>query len=360
MKWDVKREGIEGVTFEIDGLKIDFSIDRFEPYEEWEDGKWCDIWFEIDDGTEKEIIGGEEICAFEVVTIRDFIKDVLENKDPGYEFKTIEPYYIVRKSGKEPCAIEWVVPRRYPTDEYYYSNERRILVFRNNDLERLYEYINQIVGEECGKGNEFDMNEIIDGSGIQFYEAATVIKFFRENVELFRDKKITGFYIPGPPVWYESAPKGTSFETDYPFIIEFETYVVLINYGFYSDMRMRFVNKKDFDKGELTLELVGRMEDSPQPFENLDILGARDSSLVEVIVERFSEGFDSDFARDYIRPDGGDYFAAIYFMTEKNGLMICAQDAISDGWMTFKTVDWIDIDRLEDNSEYTYERIKIQ
>ncbi len=152
-RWPTKREGIEGVIFEIDGLKIDFSIDRFEAYEEWEDGKWCDIWFEIDDGTEKEIIGGEEICAFEVVGIRDLIEDVLGNKDPGYEYETIEPYYIVRKSGKEPYAIEWVVPRRYPTDEYYYSNETRILTFRKNELERLYEYINQIVGESVCKRN---------------------------------------------------------------------------------------------------------------------------------------------------------------------------------------------------------------
>lgn len=140
--WPIKRDGIEGVLFEIDGLIVDFSIDRFEPYEEWEDGKWCDIWFEIDDGVKKEIIGGEEeICAYEVVYIRDFIKDVLDGRDPGPEYNTIEPYYAVRKSAKEPFAIEWEIPRRNPTDEYYYDSEKRVLVFRKNDLERLYEYL---------------------------------------------------------------------------------------------------------------------------------------------------------------------------------------------------------------------------
>ena len=145
MKSSNKREGIDGIDFEIDGLRINFSIDRFEPYEEGEDGKWCDIWFEIDDGKEKEIIGGEEICAFEVVEIRDFIMSVLDNKDPGYDFETIEPYYVVRKSDKEPYMMEWVVPCRYQTDKYYYSNERRILVFRKNDLERLYEYLDNVI-----------------------------------------------------------------------------------------------------------------------------------------------------------------------------------------------------------------------
>ena len=143
-KWPIKRDGIESILFEIDGLKVDFSIDRFEPYEEWEDGKWCDIWFEIDDGVKKEIIGGEEICAYEAVDIRDFIMAVLDGKDPGPEFKTIEPYYTVRKSAKEPFAIEWEIPRRYPTDEYYYSDEERVLVFRKTDLEKLFEYLDKV------------------------------------------------------------------------------------------------------------------------------------------------------------------------------------------------------------------------
>lgn len=150
-KWPIKRDGIEDILFEIDGLKVDFSIDRFEPYKEWEDGKWCDIWFEIDDGMQKETIGGEEMCAYEVVYIRDFIKDVLDGKDPGPEYNTIEPYYAVRKSTKEPYAIEWEIPRRYPTDEYYYGNGKRILVFRKNDLERLYTYLDKVIRKEMEK-----------------------------------------------------------------------------------------------------------------------------------------------------------------------------------------------------------------
>ncbi len=209
------------------------------------------------------------------------------------------------------------------------------------------------------KGSEFDMNEIIDGPGIQFYEATTVIKFFRDNADLFRDKRITGFYIPGPQVWYEGAPKGFAFETSYPMFIEFETFVLLIEYGFYSDMTFRFMNKNDFDHGEWTYDILESIID-PQPSENLNLLASREGHLTEVIIERFSKEFESNAARDLIRLAGGDYFAAIYFMTENNGLMICGEDAISDGWMEFKTVDWDDIDQLEDNSEHIYERIKIK
>ena len=142
-KWPEKREGIEGIVFEIDGLTVDFAIDRFEPFKEWEYAKWCDIWFEIDDGKEKEVIGGEEICADEVVYIRDFIKDVLDGKGSDNDFNTIEPYYTVRKSSEEPCAMEWTI--------HHYSDKERVLVFHRNELEKLYAYLDKVIMKNLGK-----------------------------------------------------------------------------------------------------------------------------------------------------------------------------------------------------------------
>ena len=206
---------------------------------------------------------------------------------------------------------------------------------------------------------KFDLNERVE----HFREASALIRFITNNTELFRGEKINGIYTPGPICVCGRDSNEMVFETAEEILIEFDTIVMMIEYYFLSDMTIHIMSRDEFHKGEaLEIHILGHSEPLinriPHELEKNDYLKSIDKTIEEVVIERFSHEFEYNCEGD-IRPEGGDYFATVIFTTSDKGLLICAQDAIYDGWLFYKIIDRPEVDRLADDSKFHYEKIRI-
>lgn len=194
---------------------------------------------------------------------------------------------------------------------------------------------------------------------IKFCEATTLIKFIRNNAERIKSESINGIYYTSNLSWYEHTPEKKVWITDTCLIIEFDTFVIQIDYYFSSDMLIKIVDRDSFYKGELTRSIYDyqTMLKNPQPFEKNEDLNVIDNPICEVIIERFSHEFEVNPSEGTVRISGGDYFDSVIFMMGDVGLRMCPEDSIMDGYLDYELFYKRDVDVLKPHKDVYYERI---
>ncbi len=93
---------------------------------------------------------------------------------------------------------------------------------------------------------KFDLNERVE----RFKEATALIDFIKDHKELFCGEKINGIYTPGPISLSGQAPDEMIFESSEEILVEFETFVLMIEYNFLSDATIHIMSRDEFLKGE--------------------------------------------------------------------------------------------------------------
>lgn len=159
-----------------------------------------------------------------------------------------------------------------------------------------------------------------------FYEAEPFLKFIEENIDKLAGKEIKRVYTDGV---FGSI-------TDTPVAFEFEDVCIVVEYFFYSDIKLTVTDPKTFYEDE-SFEYVrgARSVDTEASDWDKDMLFPYiGRSVKDAALERFSEEFEINGATGETRPDGGDYFKTIAVFFD-NGMQffICGQDAMDDGYM---------------------------
>lgn len=201
---------------------------------------------------------------------------------------------------------------------------------------------------------------------IQFYEAKSLIKYIRDNVNALLKESIRGIYTPGPISWSEYNPGKRIYDTAEEMIIDFDSFAIMLEYYYLSDLKIKILDHEDMNAEIMNkVHILGHDRPVTIPFQ-LDEIGPNNilaeinKPIKEIIIECFNHEFPIEPFGDCIRTAGGDYFASIYIITEDKGLHICAEHADNDGSMDYDIVEWEDVNVLEDGPEYCYERITIQ
>ncbi len=204
------------------------------------------------------------------------------------------------------------------------------------------------------------ITELMDKK-VSFCEATPLIDFIRANTKLFCRERINGIYTPGVILWeYRDSGERVFEAAENVIIIEFDNFVIKIDYHIASEIDIYIITREDFYRGKLTgFHILGHKDIicNPLPFDRNEYLECVNTPVKEIIIERFSHEFESIFSNETVRPDGGDYFDSIVFMTEENGLRLTPADAIHDGGLYYDVIDAKKINEIQDNNQY--ERIKV-
>lgn len=154
---------------------------------------------------------------------------------------------------------------------------------------------------------------------ITYKEASPFIDYIQKNKQHIIGKSIKGFYSDGFFGY-------SCFE---PLAFEFDDFVIILRYYFYSDITIHIVDPDFFhsDNSKNSSEkpnLCYYIDKTDFPYINCKI--------IDIEVERFSEEFEINPSTRKTRPKGGDYFRTITVHLEGgNKFHICALSAISDG-----------------------------
>lgn len=190
---------------------------------------------------------------------------------------------------------------------------------------------------------------------LNFREASTLINFINENVEILKTEKVRGIWDSGHPEWSANTLGRPSFCTDHAVFVEFDQFLLKIDYLFDSDLRMRVFPKENFPEGEEFYDV----QDKSPAIRN-DRLVLAENSVKEVIVQLFSHEFETEASGGSIRPEGGDYFSAIIMMFGETGLWIKPEAAEMDGYLDYELIDGAELETMVGNTQYTYKRIFVE
>lgn len=196
-------------------------------------------------------------------------------------------------------------------------------------------------------------------NSIAFYDATTLIKFIKDNAERIKSESINGIYHTDSLSWFEHIPNKKTWSTDTCIIIEFETFVIQIDYYFSSHMLIKIVDRDGFYKGKLTQDIYDykTMQQNPQPFEKVEDLNVINKPICEFIIERFSHEFEIDPSRRTVRLAGGDYFDSVIFMIGDIGIRLRPEESMMDGYLDYELFSRADVEELENHQDVFYERI---
>jgi len=159
-----------------------------------------------------------------------------------------------------------------------------------------------------------------------FTEAAPLISFIQKHKSELVGKCINCFY--------SSNVFGSI--SDEPLVFEFDDFVLVLHYFFYSDMTIQIIDPELFHSDETLNFLYRDIWESRHVHHYIQKIDFpyTNCKITDITVEQFSEEFEINGATGETRPDGGDYFKMITVHLE-NGkqFYICALDAISDGYV---------------------------
>ena len=157
-------------------------------------------------------------------------------------------------------------------------------------------------------------------------EAAPLIDFIEKHKSSLVGKSIHAFY--------SSNLFGDI--TDEPLAFEFDDFVLVLHYFFYSDITIQAIEPDLFHSDESLNFLYKDIEWSRNVRHYIQKIDFpyNNAKIVDISVERFSEEFEINGATGETRPNGGDYFRTITVHLE-NGQQfhICALDAMADGYV---------------------------
>lgn len=161
---------------------------------------------------------------------------------------------------------------------------------------------------------------------VEFRYRHEFLDFLAENKDKIIGNCIKGFYN-GYGV-YDAL-------IDDPLALVFDTFCVVIEYFFWSDITIYIVDRATFEKDPslefIYKDVVGLSISFPQEKdEAFPLCGV---PIKRVSLSPFTNEFYTNVARDIVRPEGGDYFREIKIELENGqALCICAEDPISDGY----------------------------
>ena len=159
-----------------------------------------------------------------------------------------------------------------------------------------------------------------------FTEAAPLIDFIEKHKNSIVGKSIHAFY--------SSALFGDM--TDEPLAFEFDDFILVLQYFFYSDITIRTIEPNLFHSDESLNFLYKNIEWSRNVRHYIQKIDFpyNNAKIVDISIECFSEEFEINGATGETRPNGGDYFRTITIHLE-NGhqFHICALDAMADGYV---------------------------
>ncbi len=187
---------------------------------------------------------------------------------------------------------------------------------------------------------------------MRFYEATSLIKFFKEYADVFRNERIRGILAPMGLEWSinKKTRRKVYSETETIFI-EFDSFAMEIYYCFASDLTINLRKNGSISGNKCTFEYDGHT------YARNGYITFPDKTLSEVIISRFSSEFEVDGPSSAVRIDGGDYFSDIIFMCGDRGLRLNPKPAFFDGYLDYELVDRQDLEDLIMDPAYYYERI---
>lgn len=157
-----------------------------------------------------------------------------------------------------------------------------------------------------------------------FIEAVLLIDFISKNKFKFVNQKIKGVFTSTSGFF--SSDKVCMADT--PAILLIGDYEIVINYMFYSDIKI------------MISPLIDSIVDYEKEYKICNLLKCKywlqpkELEIEDIEITRFNDEFCINPADDETRPQGGDYFSVIALkLKDGKRLCICAEDGSSDGYM---------------------------
>lgn len=161
-----------------------------------------------------------------------------------------------------------------------------------------------------------------------FLEATPLLEFIEKNQNRIIGKKITAV----------RSSCGMNGMTDEAIVLSFGNISIVFYYLFYSDLYIDIVNTIDIEQDPSLNFIYREIPDRRNvsfycpPVEDCGLIG---KTLENIDVIRFHHKFETNASTGETRPKGGDYFKDLLFWFEGDNLLnICAEDAISDGYIS--------------------------
>lgn len=160
----------------------------------------------------------------------------------------------------------------------------------------------------------------------RFTEAAPFLRYITQNKERIIGKRIVGYYSDA---WFGSMAEN-------PIVFEMEDYCIIVRYYWLSSVTLYIVDTDTF-KNDMSLNFL--YKDVPGSRNVTEWVYKCDApfigkKIVDIQVDRFSEGFEMNPATGELHPDGGDYFSVItVFLDDGSCFHVCAADFIYDGYI---------------------------
>ena len=157
-----------------------------------------------------------------------------------------------------------------------------------------------------------------------FTEAWPLKQFFRENRKKFLGQHIHAFYS-------DNEFAQTAFS---PVVFELDDYCLVVDYEFYSNMKLYVVDKKTFNQDK---SLNFLYTDTPYSKNNGYYIEKQKfpyigDEITDIEIKQTSYPLKISEAHDIYLPKGGDYFTTItVIMDEEWEFCICAAAAVVDG-----------------------------
>ncbi len=193
-----------------------------------------------------------------------------------------------------------------------------------------------------------------------FYEAGTLIQFFKDHTQRIKTEKINGIYLLDTVPYKKTSHGIDVFEVSKPVILEFDTIVANITCFYYSEAIIRTMTIEEFEhiqkrsewiRGLLTMD---EMIDRYQAFMEGEKMVFPYSPIKDLYLERFSDEFEIDWESGETRPAGGDYFKTVILRSEDYGILISGEAAEEDGMMDFALLDKEAIGRLIEEQSFDH------